>query len=295
MTEPRTDTPLLTPRFIEALEFALTHHATQLRKGSQVPYAAHLLGVASLTLEMDGDEDEAIGALLHDAIEDGGGPEMGSAIEARFGERVARIVRANSDTDEVPKPPWQARKEAYIAAVAHKAPDEIRVSLADKLHNARAILTDYRRHGEDLWSRFKAGEGKSVRWYYRELAVAFRARENHLGPAGRSTLAELEWTLDELDRLADLGGAHRGMAGDRLARIERTIAETTAWIDATQAENGIERAFSAPGDWDYDNATDLDAIVEQTRTTREALEAERACILNRQTFFEAERASRSAD
>src|SRR5688572_18498812 len=127
---------------------ALEHHRRQLRKGTSVPYAAHLLAVSSLVLEMGGTEDEAIGGLLHDLVEDGGGPAGLEEIRRRFGDDVARVVEANSDADEEPKPPWRARKKAYIAGIAHKAPDELRVSLADKLHNARAILLDYRMHGE---------------------------------------------------------------------------------------------------------------------------------------------------
>ena len=122
---------------------------------------------------MGGSETEAIGALLHDAIEDGGGPPMRDRIEREFGTDVARIVQANSDTDQEPKPPWRQRKQAYIDAIAHKQPDELRVSLADKLHNARAILLDYRTHGEGVWDRFKTGEGDSIRWYYRSLFEAF--------------------------------------------------------------------------------------------------------------------------
>jgi len=148
--ESYTDTPLLTRRFDEALLLASEHHRRQVRKGAGIPYVSHLLAVASLVLEMGGTEDEAIGGLLHDLVEDGGGPEGLATIRERFGSDVARIVEANSDSDEEPKPPWRARKEAYIAAIAHKAPDELRVSLADKLHNARSILLDYRSEGEAL-------------------------------------------------------------------------------------------------------------------------------------------------
>ena len=202
MPETYTDTPFLTPRFNDALNLALAHHARQLRKGTEVPYVAHLFAVASIVLEMGGNEDEAIAALLHDAVEDGGGPPMLEQIRTTFGDRVARIVQANSDTDVEPKPPWRQRKEDYIAAIAHKQPDELRVSLADKLHNGRSILSDYRRFGEDLWSRFKAGEGESVRWYYRELARAFRAREDDLTDTDRAVIRELELVVEELDRLA---------------------------------------------------------------------------------------------
>ena len=147
-------------------------------------------------------EDEAIGALLHDLVEDRGGPQALEAIRRRFGDDVARIVAAKSDTDEEPKTPWRARKEVYIAAIAHKRPDELRVSLADKLHNALAILLDYRTHGEELWARFKTGEGASVRWYYRSLFEAFLGRAQDLGPGAAPALEELGQTVRELESLA---------------------------------------------------------------------------------------------
>jgi (p)ppGpp synthase/HD superfamily hydrolase len=203
MPEAFTDEPLLTKRFDEAVLLASEHHRRQLRKGTAVPYMAHLLAVASLVLEMGGSEDEAIGALLHDVVEDGGGPAALQRITERFGADVARIVAANSDTDEEPKPPWRARKEAYIAAIAVKQPDELRVSLADKLHNARSILLDFRTHGEAVWSRFKAGEGASVRWYYRGLVDAFDARRTDLGPLAAPTLDELGRTVRELDLISE--------------------------------------------------------------------------------------------
>jgi (p)ppGpp synthase/HD superfamily hydrolase len=203
MAESYTDSPLLNDDFDRALLLATSHHRRQLRKGGAgTPYVAHLLAVTSLVLEMGGTEDEAIGALLHDAVEDGGGPAMLERIRAEFGGDVARIVQANSDTDEDPTPPWGQRKRAYIAAMATKAPDELRVSLADKLHNARSILIDFRTFGDELWKRFKPGAGEPVRSYYRDLYVAFSARAADMGPQARPLLDELGRTLDELDRLA---------------------------------------------------------------------------------------------
>ena len=202
VSEKYTDTPILTDRFDVALAYAVGHHRRQLRKGTEVPYVAHLLAVTAITLEMGCSENEAIGALLHDVVEDRGGPAALEEIRVRFGADVARIVKANSDTDEEPKPPWPQRKQAYIDSIPHKEPDELRVSLADKLHNARAILLDYRTHGEELWSRFKAGEGESVRWYYRALADAFEAQRERLGPGAAPAVDELRRTVAELDRLA---------------------------------------------------------------------------------------------
>nr|WP_199223916.1 HD domain-containing protein [Paraconexibacter algicola] len=201
MPEQHTDTPLLTKRFDAALTYASGHHRRQLRKGSGIPYVAHLLAVAAIALEMGADEDEAIGALLHDVVEDGGGPAALADIRERFGAAVATIVQANSDTDVEPKPPWRERKEAYIDGIAHKPVAAVRVSLADKLHNARSILQDYRLHGEQLWSRFSTGSGDDVRWYYAALAAAFTARADELGPGARAALDDLQRTLDQLDAL----------------------------------------------------------------------------------------------
>lgn len=189
----------LGPRFEEALGFAIEHHRGDRRKGTAIPYAAHLLAVASIVLEMESSEDEAIAALLHDVIEDGGGLEAEVQIRERFGDDVARIVRANSDAVSRPKPPWRQRKEDYVAEIAEKAPDELRVSIADKLHNARSILSDYRRHGEQLWLRF-AGGREGTLWYYRALLGAFDARRADLGPGGGHALDELRAVIAELDR-----------------------------------------------------------------------------------------------
>lgn len=147
---------LLGPRFREALTYASELHECQPRKGTEIPYLAHLLSVAALVLEDGGDEDEAIAALLHDAVEDQGGKPTLDAIRSRFGERVAHIVEACSDTDTWPKPPWRERKERYIEYLEAACPGVLRVSLADKLHNARAIVLDYRQMGDPLWSKFNA-------------------------------------------------------------------------------------------------------------------------------------------
>src|SRR3954452_20011660 len=191
--EAYTDTPLLTSRFDAALHYATRHHGRQLRKGTPVPYAAHLLAVASLVLEMHGDEDEAIGALLHDVVEDGGGRAALAEIEAAFGATVATIVLENSDAvdDGAEKAPWYRRKRAYVDAFPRKSPAALRVCLADKLHNARSILVDYRTLGDDLWARFGQGQGLATRVYYRELAAAFERERHRVGPAAEPMVDEL--------------------------------------------------------------------------------------------------------
>ena len=209
MTESFTDTPLLTQRFDAALHYATRHHARQLRKGTPVPYAAHLLAAASLVLEMYGDEDEAIGALLHDVVEDGGGRAALEEIESAFGPAVARIVLDNSDSVEARESgvggpeSWYKRKQAYIDAFPHKSPPALRVCLADKLHNARSILLDYRTHGDALWARFRQGQGLATRVYYRELAAAFERERDRMGEHAAPMVDELRRVVDAITALAE--------------------------------------------------------------------------------------------
>lgn len=191
----------LTERFTRALTLACDLHRTQARKGTQIPYVAHLLGVASIALEHGAAEDEAIAAVLHDAVEDQGGAPTLARIRTEFGEAVAEIVAGCTDTDVEPKPPWRARKEEYIAKIATKSASTRLVSAADKLHNARAILADLRVIGDDLWARFTGGKDGTL-WYYRSLVDAF-ARAG-----GRSRLVdELERTVSEIEEFA---GVARG-------------------------------------------------------------------------------------
>ncbi|MBC7929191.1 MAG: HD domain-containing protein [Rubrivivax sp.] len=185
----------LTARFEEALVYAARLHAGQLRKGTAIPYVSHLLAVAGLVLENGGAEDEAIAALLHDAVEDQGGAATREEIRLRFGEQVAAIVDGCTDAETVPKPPWRERKERYVAHIAD-ASDSVRlVSASDKLHNARSILSDLRSCGGAVWDRFKGGREGTL-WYYRSLVEAFRAH-------GSSPLVEeLTRTVAEIERLA---------------------------------------------------------------------------------------------
>lgn len=158
----------LSARFREALDYAAQVHETQLRKGTEIPYVSHLLAVCAIVLEHGGTEDEAVAALLHDAIEDQGGAARRDAIAARFGVEVARIVDECSDTDEQPKPPWRERKERYLAHLVTADPSVLLVSAADKVHNARSILRGFRLLGDALWPRFRGGRD-GVLWYYRSL------------------------------------------------------------------------------------------------------------------------------
>jgi (p)ppGpp synthase/HD superfamily hydrolase len=163
----------LSTRFEEALVLATCLHADQTRKGTAIPYISHLLAVTAIVLEHGGNEDEAIAALLHDAIEDQGGATTREEIRRQFGDRVVEIVDGCTDTDVMPKPPWRARKEAYLAHISEATAAVRLVSAADKLHNARAILEDYRIVGEALWKRFNGGKEGTL-WYYRSAIDALR-------------------------------------------------------------------------------------------------------------------------
>jgi (p)ppGpp synthase/HD superfamily hydrolase len=187
---------MMTNRFQDALSFAAQLHAGQNRKGSSTPYIAHLLGVTALVLEAGGDEDQAIAALLHDAVEDQGGLQTLEVIRSRYGERVARIVDGCTDAYQIPKPPWKERKEEYIQHL-RSVPADIRlVSLADKLHNARAILADLRSQGGQTWDKFNGGKDGTL-WYYRTLVEVFFA-------SGEDALtAELKRVVDEINCLAE--------------------------------------------------------------------------------------------
>lgn len=185
MAFERTD-PALSPRYDAALAYAADAHRSQLRKGTRVPYLAHLLAVSALVLEAGGDEDEAIAALLHDAVEDQGAWRLGD-IEARFGSRVAGIVAecsAEAKPDQLPGTAartWRARKDAYLAHLAVASPSALRVSVADKLHNATTQLTDVRRDGLATFDRFNAGVAEQ-RWYQQALLDAYEARAADVGP-----------------------------------------------------------------------------------------------------------------
>jgi (p)ppGpp synthase/HD superfamily hydrolase len=188
--------PKLGPRFEQALLLATRKHAGQRRKGTDIPYVSHLLSVAGLVLEAGGDEDLAIAALLHDVVEDCGGAPMLQEIRSQFGERVAHVVDGCTDTDLTPKPPWRQRKEDYLKHLRTADADTCLVSAADKLHNARSILADYRQLGEPVWERFQ-GKRDGTLWYYRALVDEFkRQKTNRLAD-------QLERVVSELEALSD--------------------------------------------------------------------------------------------
>ncbi len=184
---------MLTERISLALALAVEAHDKQVRKGTQIPYVAHPMGVASLALDFGADEDQAIAALLHDVLEDGG-PQFAPVIEKRFGSRVLALVEGC--TDGVPdatgeKAPWEQRKQAYLAHLADADPAVLLVSGADKLHNARAILSDLQTIGPAVFERF-TGKKAGTLWYYRSLAAIFAQRQAPMHKALSSAVAEME-------------------------------------------------------------------------------------------------------
>jgi GTP pyrophosphokinase len=170
-------------------------HGGQIRKATGIPYIAHLLGVASIAFEYGADENEAIGALLHDAAEDAGGAARIDDIRVRFGEKVATIVEGCTDTLETPKPPWRERKEKYLAHLKETDSSTRLVSAADKLFNTRSILRELRQRGDAVWARFSGGK-KDRLWYYRALVAAFRQYGDH-----SDLIDELDRVVTEIEKL----------------------------------------------------------------------------------------------
>lgn len=190
----------MTLRFAEAFLFAERLHCNQVRKKTQVPTISHLMAVTALVLENGGGEDEAIAALLHDTAEDCGGRLVLEEIRRRFGDTVASIVEDCTDTMEDPKPRWQPRKESYLEHLETAPESTLLVSLADKVHNTRALAFEYRRVGDRLWQRFTATREQTF-WYYQSLLAIFRRR----------CPEQLEPLVDELARaFEDLQGLVRG-------------------------------------------------------------------------------------
>ena len=220
---------MLTERFNQALVYAAQLHNTQVRKGSRVPYISHLLGVAALVLEDGGDEDQAIAALLHDAIEDQGGRETLAEIRNRFGERVARIVDGCTDAYEIPKPPWRERKEAYLQRLQSESSDVYRVSLADKLHNARSLLMNLNKDGRGVWEKFNGGKAGTL-WYYRALADTFRELTSGF------LLDEFERSVEEIEKIAGI-------------RIAVEISADIEWKAVLRLLPGAAVKSSPFGEW----------------------------------------------
>ena len=185
----------LSEKFEEALIYATQAHSNQRRKKTGIPFVGHILGVTAIALEYGANETEAIGALLHDTVEDCGGAERLRDIREKFGDDVARIVDGCTDTYEAPKPPWMERKRAYIEHLKDSDSSTRLVSASDKLHNTRAILADLRRHGTKVFERF-AGKKDGTLWYYRTLVTAFRQHGDH-----EDLIDELNRVVTEIEKL----------------------------------------------------------------------------------------------
>ena len=184
----------LSDRLADALQLACQLHNGQRRRISGAPYVAHLLHAAGIVLDAGGTEDEAIAALLHDAVEDQGGSETRARIEAQFGPTVARIVDECSDTDQMPKPPWRGRKEAFLARLADSSTSAQLVTAADKLDNVSGLIDGYHALGEQLWDHFHGGRDGTL-WYYRAIVDVLRH-------AGKCPLIEpLDRAVTQLEQL----------------------------------------------------------------------------------------------
>jgi (p)ppGpp synthase/HD superfamily hydrolase len=210
-------------RFKGALALAAELHADQTRKSTDIPYVEHLLGVASIAIEYGAGEDEAIAALLHDAAEDRGGRSVLDMIRERFGSAVADIVESCTDTFEDPKPDWIVRKVRYVAHVRESTPSARLVSAADKLHNARAILRDYRAIGDEVFKRFKRSK-YHVLWYYRSLAREFLFMDDN------ELNKELGRVSEELERLV-----FSGSPPEELAERDKVYDELDALVRNARA------------------------------------------------------------
>ena len=190
-----------------AFDFAAREHQHQIRKTTDIPYISHLMSVAALVFENGGDENQAIAGLLHDVIEDAEPPsripEIRSDINKLFGSKVLEIVEACTDGEPDAtglKPPWKPRKEAYIKSLESKSDDMLLVSCCDKLHNARAILSDLKTVGSSVFDRFTASKEETI-WYYTSLSSLFTSKLKNTN--GAIAARELMDTVAEIKRLSN--------------------------------------------------------------------------------------------
>jgi (p)ppGpp synthase/HD superfamily hydrolase len=199
MTTAQLGDTRLGDRFEAALRLALRVHGQDQRKVSGVPYLAHLLSVCSLVLNDGGSEDEAIAALLHDTLEDHPQEVTRQQLEDQFGPRVRRLVEVCTDTpvdySGGPRPEWHGRKRAYLEHIGRTPPADLRVPLADKLDNARAMLADYRQGGAAIWAHFTVGQEGQL-WFYGAAIAAFRQ-----AGVRSPLLEELSRVVEELERV----------------------------------------------------------------------------------------------
>jgi (p)ppGpp synthase/HD superfamily hydrolase len=184
---------VLSERFEEALVYAAQLHVNQRRKVRNTPYVAHLLSVAALVLEDGGDEDEAIAALLHDAVEDQGGENTRTEIRRRFGERVAAIVDGCTEPERVGNQSWREHKLAYLEQIRQASTSVQRVMLADKLHNARSLWVNLYLEGDRVWTEFR-GSRSDVLWLQQAQVRVFEELQS-----SRWMVAELRRVVNCMD------------------------------------------------------------------------------------------------
>lgn len=196
--------PRLSDKLAEAFHFALEAHNGKTRKGTSIPYLSHLMAVSAIVMEYGGTERDAIGALLHDTVEDCG--VTYDQISQRFGEDVAQIVRGCTDSETTgEKAPWRDRKERYIAHVRGGNAVALLVSAADKLHNCRSIIRDVRQRGDQVWRRFNVqAKPRDILWYYESLVSAYRSHEEGVSDDFQRLLTELEEAVGEMRKLVPL-------------------------------------------------------------------------------------------
>lgn len=188
---------LNTSRVLSAIEFAMSIHEGQTRKSKDVPYLTHLLSVASRVLEEGGDEEQFIGGLLHDSVEDKGGAPLLEEIEQKFGKKVAGYVEQCSDSFSFPKKPWKERKVKFIEQ-CYQLPAEVKLIIAcDKWHNLYTTYHDFRREGDKVWTQFKGGKEDTL-WYYQEIISALK--QNWHNPILLEVDYYLNCLLDETNK-----------------------------------------------------------------------------------------------
>jgi len=176
-----------------ALALAVQAHEGQVRKSTTIPYISHPMAVASIALEFGATENQAIAALLHDAIEDGGN-KYANIIKAQFGDHVHDLVQGC--TDGTPdhsgqKAPWIERKTSYLKHLQEASDEVLLVSCSDKLHNARAIVSDLINEGPSVFERFSSSPEQTL-WYYRQLATIFNNRKVPPAKALESAVSQME-------------------------------------------------------------------------------------------------------
>lgn len=219
---------MLTDRYKQALVFAADVHEGHTRKQTDVAYLAHLISVSALVMEHGGSEVEAIAGLLHDSIEDRGNeyvsrfeiePRTGRDalkrdIELLFGRDVLEIVLHCTDDEYLPQrtpsvkgsaEEWLLRKETFLEQL-RRSDDKgaLRVTCADKLHNARSLLADYELEGEAVWEVFRTGNKADQVWYYGSIAEILRERAGVLDDPGLRRMAgEIGTIVERIEEMGD--------------------------------------------------------------------------------------------